>query len=198
MKCGDVLRALSETVSYALSAPVYATVLAWYMLWIRSRFNVLEWVVALIFLGVAPVTGVLAGVAKGKVDVFVSRRSDRPIYFVPAVASHAICGWVYAVLGDRLLAVFAFTYAVVTASILLVTFAEKVSVHVAGVAGPTTFMVLAFGLTYSVLYVLVPAVAFARLCLRAHTAKELTLGMLVAVVATAITWFALNVYVSNT
>ena len=195
MKCGDVLRAFSEAVSYALSAPVYATILAWYMLWVRSRFNVLEWVIALVFLGIAPITGVLAGVAKGKVDVFVSKRSDRPIYFVPAVASHAIGGWVYAVLGDQLLAMFAFTYAAVTASILLVTFAEKVSVHVAGVAGPTTFMVLTFGLTYSVLYVLVPAVAFARLCLRAHTAKELALGTLTAVAVTVITWFAFNVHV---
>ncbi len=191
MECSDVLKTFSEIVSYILSAPVYATMLAWYMLWVRSRFNALEWVAAFVFLGVAPIATVLAGVAKGKVDVFVSRKSDRPVYFVPAVASHAVGGWVFTVLGDWLLAVFAFTYAAVTASILLVTFVEKVSVHAAGVAGPTTFMVLAFGLTYSVLYVLVPTVGFARLCLKAHTAKELILGILIAVIVTVLTWFAL-------
>lgn len=191
MECGDVLKTFSEIVSYVLSAPVYATVLAWYMLWVRSRFNVLEWVAAFVFLGIAPTAAVLAGVAKGKVDVFVSKRSDRPVYFVPAVASHAVGGWAFTVLGDRLLAAFALTYAAVTASILLVTFVEKVSVHAAGVAGPTTFMVLTFGAAYSVLYVLVPAVGFARLCLKAHTTKELFSGALIAVIVTALTWFAL-------
>ena len=191
MECGDVLKTFSNVVSYVLSAPVYATMLAWYMLWVRFRFNVLEWVVAFVFLGVAPIVAVLAGVAMGKVDVFVSRRSDRPVYFVPAVASHAVGGWVFTVLGDWLLAVFAFAYAAVTASILLVTFVEKVSVHAAGVAGPTTFMVLAFGAAYSVLYVLVLTVGFARLCLKAHTTKELILGTLIAVTVTILTWFAL-------
>ncbi len=185
------MRAFSKVASYVLSAPVYATVLAWYMLWVRARFNVVEWVSAFIFLGVAPIVAVLAGVVRGKVDVFVSRRSDRPLYFVPAVASHVIGGYAFMVLGDWLLAVFAFAYAAVTATVLALTFVEKVSVHAAGVAGPTTFMILAFGVAYSVLYVLVPTVGLARLCLKAHTARELILGTLIAVIVTALTWFAL-------
>ena len=191
MECSDTLKVLSEIISYTLSAPIYATVLAWYMLWVMARFSITEWVSAFVFLGAVPTVAVLAGVAKGKVDVFVSKRSDRPVYFVPAVASHVVGGWVFTMFGDWLLAVFAFTYAVVTASILIVTFVEKVSVHAAGVAGPTTFMVLAFGAAYSVLYVLVPTVGFARLCLKAHTTKELVLGTLIAVIVTVLTWFAL-------
>jgi len=191
VECGDALKTFSKIVSYVLSAPVYATLLAWYMLWVRSRFNVLEWLSAFVFLGAAPILAVLAGVAKGKVDVFVSKRSARPVYFVPAVASHVLGGWAFMVLGDWLLAVFAFTYATVTASILAVTFVEKVSVHAAGVAGPTTFMVLAFGISYLALYVLVPTVGLARLCLKAHTLRELVLGTLIAVIVTVLTWFAL-------
>jgi len=191
VECGDALKISSKVISYVFSAPIYATVLAWYMLWIRACFNVLEWVTAFVFLGVAPVIAVLAGVVKGKVDVFVSRKSDRPIYFVPAVVSHMAGGWVFTALGDQLLAVFAITYAAVTASILAVTFVEKVSVHTAGIAGPTTFLILAFGVSYSVLYILIPIVGLARLCLKAHTVKELILGTLIAVAVTVITWFTL-------
>lgn len=191
MKCSNGLEVFSKIVSYVLSAPVYATLLAWYMLWVRSRLNMLEWLSAFVFLGAAPILAVLLGVARGKVDVFVSKRSARPFYFIPAVASYVIGGWVFTVLGDRLLAAFAFTYATVTISMLAATFVEKVSVHAAGVAGPTTFMVLTFGVSYLALYALVLTVGLARLCLKAHTVRELILGTLIAVIITALTWFTL-------
>jgi len=187
--CGDSMLRFSRAVSYALSAPVYATILGWYLLWVAGRLTPLNALAVLAFLGVGPTISVAAGVGLGVTDVFVSDRRKRFWFFMGAVASYSVGSVTFTLLHNGLLASFTLAYLIVTAVMAAATLRIKASVHMAGIVGPTTFMVLALGLMYAALYSLAAPVALARYCLRAHSRAELALGCVIAVGATTLSWF---------
>ncbi len=189
MLCGDTMIRLSKAVSYALSAPVYATALGWYLLWKASELTPLNVLAVLAFLGIGPTISVAAGVGLGVTDVFVSNRRKRFWFFMGAVASYSVGSVAFTLTHNGLLASFTLAYLIVTAVMALATLRVKASVHMAGIVGPTTFMVLTLGVVYATLYSLAAPVALARYCLRAHSRVELILGCVVAVCATTASWF---------
>lgn len=81
------------------------------------------------------------------------------------------------------------TYVFVTASIMFVTLFWKISVHSAGVAGPTTALVYFFGLGFVPMYILTALVITVRLKLKAHTLPQLLAGVLIAMAVTFLTYF---------
>ena len=57
----------------------------------------------------------------------------------------------------------------------------KISIHAAGIAGPTTALVYVFGTKFIFLYIFTALVFYIRLKLKAHTLYQLMAGCAVAI-----------------
>ncbi len=176
-------------MSYGLNANTYALALGAYLLYVSNELSVNSFLIAFTFLVVLPLAPIFTDYFRGKTDIFVSEKVDRPKYFLLASLAYLL-GYIYYrfFFGDGLMAFFIFTYLTVTLSMALVSLRWKASVHACGVSGPTTFMVFALGVTYSVLYLLLIPVYMSRLALKAHTRLELALGTIVGFVITLLTY----------
>ncbi len=81
------------------------------------------------------------------------------------------------------------SYVFVTTAIMFVTLFWKISVHSAGVAGPTTALVYFFGKEMIFLHILTMIVILVRLKLKVHTLPQLIAGSVMAIVVTFLTYF---------
>lgn len=129
-----------------------------------------------------PLLPIIIDSGKQKVDIFVSNREKRWKYYLISILSYA-SGILYSLWrGYWIYAVLSLSYMLSSAGLAAVTvFARwKISVHAAGIAGPTTALVLVRGLETSPLYILLIPVAWARLELKAHDLRQLIAGALLA------------------
>ncbi|QIN77988.1 hypothetical protein GBA65_05045 [Rubrobacter marinus] len=81
------------------------------------------------------------------------------------------------------------SYALATAAFALLTPFSKISLHAAGVAGAGVCLAWIFGPWGAVAFLVLPAVAWARLTLARHTPLELLLGTLVGGGLTTLAFF---------
>uniref|UniRef100_A0A7J3X4Z5 Phosphatase PAP2 family protein n=1 Tax=Thermofilum pendens TaxID=2269 RepID=A0A7J3X4Z5_THEPE len=179
-------RKLATAVSLVLAPQLYGG-FASYLVWLHKAVGGAEALASLLISQtVLPLAWVLLDAARGRVDIFVSDRSIRLKYYVLTLASYAL-GAVWAVVRDwdAYLPLYAAYAAVVAALAVVNELARwKISAHAAGIAAPTTVLVLAVNPWYLLLYFLLLPVAWARLELEAHTPGQLAAGAIVAAVAT--------------
>lgn len=158
-----------------------------YLVWLHVAVGGMEALASLLISQTAlPLVWVFLDAARGKVDIFVTDRSVRLKYYVLTLASYALgVVWAMARGWDSYLPLYAAYAAVVAALAAVNEFARwKISAHAAGIAAPTTVLVLAVDPWYVFLYLLLLPVAWARLELEAHTPGQLVAGAVVAAVAT--------------
>lgn len=177
---------LAQAVSLATAPQLYGGFIA-VLVWSELRLGGLE-ALAMLLLShtVLPLAPILVDSARGRVDVFVSERGKRVRYYLISILSYFI-GISYSLWrGYRIYAVFNAAYMLSAAALALVTVLArwKISVHAAGVAGPTTALALITGAEAALLYLLLIPVAWARLELKAHTPAQLAAGAFVALVST--------------
>jgi len=183
---------LKKILSIIFATPVFAVILHIFLSivlegYIPSKYSLLIFVFGLLFLSIIPIAPVLIDAYKGTTDVFVSKRGQRPKYFLFAICMYVI-GFILALLFNaRLLALFLLCYATVTFSLFLINYVTKVSVHVAGVAGPLTYVVFLLGGFWIFLYLIVPIVAWERVASNAHTVSQVLIGLFDAIIVTLIT-----------
>ncbi|MHA1616341.1 MAG: hypothetical protein ACTSX9_03425 [Candidatus Njordarchaeales archaeon] len=185
---------LAIIISLLFSAPVYAFFLLLLILTetaYSSSTLLIVGILGFLFLSVLPIAPVIYAAYKKETDLFVEEREQRPKFFFFAIISYLAGFIIFLSIGERILALFHLCYAVVTASLALATFFAKVSVHAAGVAGPTTFMVLVFGYEHLLLFLLLIPVAWARIYLKAHSINQSILG---AIIAIGVTWLTITVF----
>ena len=154
------------------------------------QYFILFWIslaLAVIFLTILPPAPTPIATLLGHTDIFVSQQEKRPLFFIFAVSMHLLGSIISLLLGASLFALFMLSYATVTTSLLIINFKTKVSVHTAGVTGPLTYVVYFLGIEYTILYLLVIPVIWARYTLRAHTITQLTLGVVDSIVVTFVT-----------
>jgi len=188
-------RGAALLISYGLNANTYAVALGTYMLYRVNDLSINTFLAVFAFLAVLPLAPIFIDYFRGKTDIFVSEKVDRPKYFTLASITYLL-GYIYYRFVDinSLMAFFLLTYFTVTASMTLVSFRWKASVHACGVSGPTTFMVVALGIAYLVLYLLLIPVYLSRSVLRAHTKLELVLGMAIGFIVTLLTYLVVTIY----
>ncbi|TRZ54038.1 hypothetical protein D4Q76_03280 [archaeon] len=126
---------------------------------------------------------------KGSTDMEVRERQKRTFFFLIAIACYIISSAVFYLLDYHEMLSISLAYAFVTAAVMLVNISWKISVHSAGVAGPTTAMVYVFGLWLIPLYSLTVLVILVRLKMKAHTLPQLIAGTLMAIAITFLTYF---------
>ena len=182
---------MATLVSLALAPQIYGGLVA-YALWHHFRAGSVEALAVLLLTQtVLPLLPILIDTLRGKVDIFVTERVKRWKYYLLTLLSYAV-GTVYVLKRDLSVYVpFYASYALIATVMAVITLRWKISVHTAGIAGPTTVLVYMLGLDKAFLYLLLIPVAWARHELRAHTAMQLLAGAFVAFALTLLVCEAL-------
>jgi membrane-associated phospholipid phosphatase len=92
--------------------------------------------------------------------------------------------WVSFAFGSLILTLFHLCYTTTTLATALINTKTKISVHIAGLAGPITFLVFFLGPIHMLWWLVVLPVAWSRLELNAHSPFQLILGFFIAVTVT--------------
>lgn len=148
-----------------------------------------------LFVSVLPTVFVLSLVRCGWVsDPDLPRREER---FVPYLGIVGIYGALFALLralsAPRALLAITLCYILVTLAGAVISLFWKISLHLAGVAGPVTALVLLVHPAFAVLFGLLVPLGWARVFLKKHTVLQVVAGSLMSFLITfgVVQWVAL-------
>ena len=177
---------MATLVSLALAPQIYGGLVA-YALWLHFQAGGVEALLVLLLTQtILPLLPILIDTQRGKIDIFVTERVKRWKYYLLTLLSY-MAGIAYVLERDLSMYVpFYASYTLIATVMAAITLRWKISVHTAGIAGPTTVLVYMLGLDKAFLYLLLIPVAWARHELRAHTAMQLLAGAIVAFVLTLV------------
>ena len=184
---------VEEIISLVSSVPIVAFVLHTILFALcdsylpKNFFVFLYYILGLLVLSIIPIAPILLYSKKGEVDIYVSEREKRFTFYTWAVFVYFLGFLYFYFVGFFAVSVFVLCYATVTASLLLANYYTKVSVHVAGIAGPLTYLVFFLGSIWSLAYLSVLPVAWARYRMNAHNPFQLLLGFLISLSVTLAT-----------
>ncbi len=178
-------KGIAKVVSYVFSAPLYASYLIIYLI-LKTKYlmHALSIAFAFLYLSILPVITIVIDSVRGRTDIFVSKVTHRYRYFIHAILAYFAGFLTFMLLGNYFMALFSLTYALNTAVAMALSLRDKVSVHMAAIAGPNTFLTMTLGIEHLALFTILPIVAWARLKLGAHTAKQLVVGALASIITT--------------
>ncbi|RLI55203.1 MAG: hypothetical protein DRO87_09225 [Candidatus Thorarchaeota archaeon] len=137
---------------------------------------------------VIPVLPIMLEAWRGSVDLDVSAREQRAKFFMFSLVCYVLAYAIYTVLECPIMSSLAVAYFFVTLGIMLVSFKTKVSVHVAGVAGPGTGLIVIFGVNALPVILLWIVVGWARTVLRQHSPTQSLTALILAVVISYISY----------
>ena len=148
-----------------------------------------------LFGAILPLSSTYYLVRKGIIpDIYASDRASRTEPFLWAMASYllGVTALLYLEAPFVVTALMA-CYFVNAITMLLITLSWKISIHAVGVTGPITALVFQLGTTMIPFFLLMLPVAWARIELKAHNARQIIAG---AVLSTILTWFQMAFYVN--
>jgi hypothetical protein len=172
----------AKAVSLVFNAPLLAVCT---FLYIYLRAEPTPWygmvVAAAFFSGVLPILLILTMKRSGIVsEMMVDNREDRTRPFLGALASYLLGVAALLLLGAPPIMVYLMAcYFVNSLAMMLITLRYKISIHTAGVAGPTVFLIRLYGLAIWPFLLVAAVVSWARYKLDMHTVWQLVLGFLV-------------------
>ncbi len=138
----------------------------------------------IVFVVVLPISPVVVAYAMGKVDIWVSSRETRTFYFILAILTYFIGAVIFFYEKSISMYAISLTYAFVTLAVALINLKWKISVHTAGVSGPSTALVYVYGLVALSSIALIVLVIWSRAKLKAHTISQSIAGAMVAMFVT--------------
>ncbi len=185
---------LATVISLVFNTPFTALygLLLLVFLWPNAFDPVFVWTgffIGLLFLLVIPLLPILHSIVVGRTDVFVSDQNKRSSLFAIAITSQILGTGVAYLIGSSILTLFHLCYVTTTTVIAMINVKTKLSVHIAGIAGPVTFLAFFLGPLQLLWWLTIPPVAWSRLKLKAHSIPQLVIGFLTAVMVTASTLF---------
>lgn len=178
-----------QTISNLLSAPVVPIYISIIFATREANF-LLAAALGIIFLSLFSLLPIIYLYRKGKVDLDVSAREKRSLFYITAITGYIIASAIFKILNMHVMFCIAAAYVFVTATLAIINVHWKISAHAAGVAGPTTALVWVFGLQWIWLYFFTAIVIWARWKLKAHTAAQLFAGAISAILVTVVTYAA--------
>lgn len=176
-----------KILSNALSPPAIAAATA-VIFSLLSPDILLSAILGVSFLAAIPSIPFLYLLKKRLTDMDIRSRRIRAAVLTAAIASYAASSAVFYYLNYHAMFAISLAYLFVTAAIMLNNLFWKISIHAAGIAGPTAALVFVFGTGLVPLYVLTAAVFYARLKLKAHTLAQLFGGAVAGIVVTFLTY----------
>ncbi len=154
--------------------------------------NVTDWMIAILSVIVGPVLPVIFLAALKKTNLNVTDQTKRTPLLIMAVLSYLL-GFSFFHLRDlKEMEFVTLSYCIVTIGVATINaFYTKGSVHMAGIAGPSTMLILLKRIEGVFLLLLIPLVALIRLKVKAHTEFQIIIGSFVAIILTIFTFFIL-------
>jgi membrane-associated phospholipid phosphatase len=183
---------LAEKLSIIFSVPTIAFIVVCFFTFLPSPFPNLyinPWLalfLGILFISILPIAPVLYAARGKSVDVYISERAERPKFFILAIIIYIFVALVFYLLSIFALMVLSIAYAAVTASVTLVSFYWKISVHAAGISGPITALTFIYGWLFGLFFLILLPVGWARLALKAHNIEQYAVGAIIASLVTLI------------
>lgn len=174
-------------LSYFLSAPAIAAIVT-IIFSLSSPDIFLSVVVGFLFLVIIPILPVFYFFEQKLIDIDVHDRKKRTIFFLMAIISYITASVIFYYLNYHTMFSISMAYIFVTTAVMIINLFWKISVHSAGVAGPTTALVYVFGKELIPLYIFTIIIIYIRLKLRAHNLIQLIAGSVVAIAVTFLTY----------
>jgi membrane-associated phospholipid phosphatase len=187
---------VARVITEALQPPIAVALLLLLSPAMEPGFPGTVWfgAVAVLFVCVLPLAAVVVLVRMGKVtDHHVSDRKQRaPVLAMSVVSLLAGLGVLMAI--NAPYSVIVVVLAIVGGVVVLavISLFWKISGHAGAIALTTVIMVLILGVPWIPLLLLIPAVGWSRVVLRAHTVAQVVAGALVGGGVTAGLWWLLR------
>ncbi len=176
---------LAYLISLILSPHMYSAFVS-LVYWENMRFSggLPQLFIMILSLSVIPFALVYIGYLKGDVDIYISEREKRTKYYIGTIASYLSGVSTHLIFGFTEYLFLYLTYLIVGATLLIINFYWKISIHTAGISGPTLVLQLVSNKPYVVLLILLIPVFWARYRLRAHTISQLLAGAFISLIVT--------------
>ncbi|MCC6029185.1 MAG: hypothetical protein LM591_03485 [Candidatus Korarchaeum sp.] len=143
---------------------------------------------SIIFIVLMPIADVIRRYLRGEIDILVPERSMRGKFFLQASLSYSIGFILLRFFGSRTLSTLALTYLFVSLALMLINRGvTKISVHMAGITGPATFLLYSGNELGYPMILLIPILAWSRWKSGSHTIGQVILGILVSLLITLMT-----------
>ncbi len=178
-----------EILSHAFSPPAIAAAAA-VIFSLLSPNILLSSILGISFLAVIPTLPFLYLLKKRLTDMDIRSRRTRASVLAAAAASCAASSAIFYYLGYHAMFAISLAYLFAAAAVAINSLFWKISIHAAGVAGPTTALAYVFGIGALPIYLLVLLTAFVRFRLKAHTLPQLMGGAAVAIIVTLLAYLA--------
>ncbi|MHA1577640.1 MAG: hypothetical protein ACTSU3_09795 [Candidatus Thorarchaeota archaeon] len=142
----------------------------------------------MVFMVILPVSPIIYEASRGNVDLDVSEQKMRTKFFGFAIIIYCVSFVIFGLLECHVMYTLAAAYITVTSGVMVATIKSKVSVHGAGIAGPSTALIFVYGIIAAPVVLIWIAVIWARTTLQQHTLVQSILGVLIGFVITLVTY----------
>ncbi|MEM3371387.1 MAG: hypothetical protein QXO55_02055 [Candidatus Korarchaeum sp.] len=150
--------------------------------------------ISLVFIVVVPIADVIRRYLKGEIDILVPERSMRGKFFAQASLSYLIGFILLRLAGSKMLSLLSLTYLLVSLALIVINRRiTKISVHMAGITGPATFLIYFGNYLGYAMTLLIPLLAWSRWRSGSHTLGQVILGSLVSFLITLSTCHVLHI-----
>ncbi len=170
--------------SSVLSLPIFAA-----FGWREAGLAGVGWaLLSLLIMTGIPLGYILLGMRRGWVsDLELSHREERPRFILVSLSSDLLALALLLLAGaPRLLSAMALTYLGLGVTMFSISTYWKISLHMVGVSGFATALVIVYGPAAAWAYLSLPLVAWARLRRRKHNGLQLIAGALAGAAITAL------------
>ncbi len=176
-----------KLLSHLLSPPVIA--IAAVTIFSSSSPNFfLSAALGILLLAVIPTLPLFYLLKKGQVDMDMTSRKIRAATMLTSIAGDIASSAVFYYLDYRAMLAISLAYLFVSVAVAINNLFWKISIHAAGIAGPTTALVYVFGVSLIPLYILTATVFYVRMKLKAHTPAQLFGGVVIGIAITFLTY----------
>ncbi len=181
-------------VSLVLSPHMYGVIVLSIMT-LHCRYSLEILIGSILFLSILPLAPILIDLKRGETDIFITERIKRTKYFLYTAAFYGVASIIYYLLKLFPLFILFTTYFFETIIHMLVNTHWKISIHTAGIAGPTTFLTLVIDKRLVILYILLIPVYIARKKMNAHSDAQLIGGTVLSAATTLVIVELLTSYI---
>ncbi len=141
-----------------------------------------------VFMVILPISPIIYEASRGNIDLDVSEQKMRTKFFANAILFYCISFIIFGLLECHIMYTLSGAYIAVTSGVMVATLKTKVSVHGAGVAGPSTALIFIYGIIAAPVVLIWITVIWARTILQQHTLTQSIIGVLIGFVITWITY----------
>jgi hypothetical protein len=127
-------------------------------------------------------------------DLMVNERDQRLIPFACVFGSYLLgTAFLWVFNAPTTMVALMVSYVITSLVMMVITLRWKISIHAAGVAGPSMFLVLRYNLALWPFLIMILLVCWSRWRLRVHTIEQVCAGAMLSVVVTSVMVYLLPV-----